>query len=117
VFARVGGYQDGAFSRLADHQGWPAATGEAPHLFTEVEGGFLIREWLRLSYGKGIQHRTETDIAGSHHYHVATIGSAARLFRPVDLVFNATGRFGQAYRQLSLAAELRLAFRFGIGKW
>lgn len=48
---------------------------------------------------------------------VATIGSAARLFRPVELVFNATGRFGQAYRQLSLAAELGLVFRFGIGKW
>lgn len=117
VFARLGGYQDGTFNRLADHQEWPAATGEAPHLFTEVEGGFLIREWLRLSYGQGIQHRTETDIPGSHHYHVATIGSAARLFRPVELVFNATGRFGQAYRQLSLGAELGLALRLGIGKW
>jgi hypothetical protein len=118
VFARLGGYPREGFNRLAAHQGWLPAAAEGPHLFTEVEGGFLIREWLRVSYGKGTQYRADTgENAALHHYHVATLGCTGRLARHIELAFNTTGRFGRDYDQLSLAAELGLIFRFGLGKW
>ena len=117
VFARLGGYPREAFNRLAGHQGWLPTAVEGPHLFTEVEGGLLIREWLRLSYGKGAQYRAKTgESAALHHYYVATLGCTGRLARHIELAFNTTGRFGRDYDELSLAAELGLIFRFGLGK-
>lgn len=54
VFVCLGGYQDGIFSCFVDYQEWLAVIGEMFYLFMEVEGGFLIREWLWFSYGKGL---------------------------------------------------------------
>lgn len=117
VFGRLGGYPDAAINRLSRHQNWPRTTGSAPHLFTELEGGLLIREWLRLSYGTGTQHYSSEADAAKQHYHVATIGGSARIARHIELALNTIGRFGRSYEAPSLAADLSLVFRFGVGKW
>lgn len=117
VFARLGGYKNDGFNILAEDHGWAETSGSAPHLFTELEGGLLIREWLRLSYGTGTQYNTRLATANAQHYHVATVGFSGRIAKPVEVSFNTIGRFGKAYSQVSLVTELGLMLRFGVGKW
>lgn len=79
--------------------------------FYEIEGGGLIREWLRLSGGVGTQFVDGQARTTSLAYYTATTGLIAR-FGLVEFDFIFTGLFGGFYQSPSARANITLNLHF-----
>ncbi|CAA6798386.1 MAG: Trypsin-like serine protease with C-terminal PDZ domain [uncultured Aureispira sp.] len=122
AFCRFGNYNATTVNTLALQQGLSFVSNSPINLFTEVEGGFLIKEWLRLSGGLGWQRINRTiasnSIVGTDFmYGVATLGFIARFGKQVALDVNMISAFALEYQHFSLRGEVCLVFRFTAGKW
>lgn len=80
--------------------------------YREVEAGFLLRNWLRISGGIGEQQFTDHDEATIRQtYYTATAGFHAPLGRNLVAYANATARFGRDFAEFSIRPTAGLAFQ------
>jgi len=121
LFCRFGNHGMDCANILSNQQGLGQLSNYPINLFTELEGGFLIKEWLRLSGGIGWQG-LNSEFANfvnhrNFHYGVATLGFIARFGRYIELDFNIISEFAIDYKHYALKGDVCLVFRFGAGKW
>lgn len=122
IFCRFGNHSEQAINSLSNQQGLPFLSNQPINLFTELEGGILVKEWLRLSGGIGWQRinrdNSPNDFATENFtYGVATLGFIARFGKYVELDFNVISEFAIQYRHFALRGDICLVFRFAAGKW
>ena len=87
------------------------ATGTTPD-YREVEAGFLLRNWFRISAGLGEQRFVnDAEEAISQQYYTTTAGFHAPLGRNLVMYANATARFGRDFAEFSVRPTAGLAFQ------
>jgi len=87
------------------------------HRFYELEGGFLFREWFRISGGVGTQEFT--DINGEFdrlEYFKVSTGLSIRLTKSIKWNTNAAFLFSEGSNTYSFRPSTGLAFRFNFLK-
>lgn len=86
-------------------------TGTTPD-YREIEAGFLIRNWFRISAGIGEQRFVnDNDEMISQQYYSATAGFHAPLGRNLVAYANATTKFGRDFAEFSIRPSAGLAFQ------
>jgi hypothetical protein len=81
--------------------------------FTELEGGFLLKEMFRLSGGKGAQNYI--NLSGENvqmNYNVATAGLHIPLSRNISWNTSLSMLFGQDFSQYTLRPTSGISFKF-----
>lgn len=98
--------------RLSDFNGT-----QGNQYFTEVEGGFLLKEILRLSGGKGAQNYI--NLSGENvqlNYNVATAGLNIPLGKNISWDTSVSMLFGQDFSQYTLRPTSGISFKFNTLK-
>lgn len=81
--------------------------------FTEVEGGFLLKEMLRLSGGQGAQNYINLNGENVQlNYHVATAGLHIPLGKNISWNTSVSMLFGQDFSQYTLRPMSGVSFTF-----
>jgi len=81
--------------------------------FTEIEGGLLLREMIRLSGGQGTQNYL--NLSGEQlqfNYNIATAGLQIPLGKHIVWNTNVSMLFGQDFSQYTFRPMTGIAFRF-----
>lgn len=83
--------------------------------FTELEAGFLLKEWFRVSGGLGQQ--SFTNLGGERidlRYNIATLGLNVPLGKTLVWQTSASMLFGKDFQKASFRPATGLALRFGM---
>lgn len=86
------------------------------HSFWEIEAGWLLREWLRLSGGMGNQALHYSNQTLSLNYHTTSLGIIIRFGR-AEVDINATALFNGFYNDPAVRANVTLNLHFMAGRW
>ncbi|MDP5169912.1 MAG: hypothetical protein NWR72_06680 [Bacteroidia bacterium] len=87
------------------------ATGTTPD-YREVEAGFMLRNWLRLSAGVGEQRFvTDAGTTVKQQYYSATTGFHLRMSQNLVAYANVTTRFGRDFAEFSFRPNAGLALQ------
>ncbi len=116
LFGQVGTLSSRGAVQLARQNDLPDVAGADYHPYWEVEAGILVREWLRLSGGRGRQYFGSGEEAFSRYYHSATVGLLVRAGR-VEFDLSGTGFFGGLYRQPAARVNLGLNLYLKTARW
>jgi hypothetical protein len=82
----------------------------------EVEGGLMLREWLRLSGGYGVQHLGDGSLYSGIQYGLITVGITAR-FGPIELDWTTSTQLFMDLQYPTLRTGLGLSIHQKVGKW
>jgi hypothetical protein len=94
--------------RLSDFNGT-----QGNQFFTELEGGFLLKEMLRLSGGQGAQNFINLNGENVQlNYHVATAGLHIPLGKNISWNTAVSMLFGQDFSQYTLRPASGISFKF-----
>lgn len=114
VWASIGLHDQAALSSLFQSQGrFDVVSANSVNEFREWEAGFMFKEWVRISAGRGYQNYTN---AGGENitlnYYTTTAGLALHFTRALDLTLNGTVLYGQDFQQLSFRPSVGVNFTF-----
>ncbi|MEM6343014.1 MAG: hypothetical protein AAF927_04005 [Bacteroidota bacterium] len=114
VWYAQGLYDNPAMNQLLKNQLIPASAGaNSVNEFREWEVGFILREWLRISGGKGYTsfQNTAGETVGLDYY-TGTAGVALRLSKRIDITANGTVLLGEDFQNISFRPSAGVNFTF-----
>ncbi|MFK7926496.1 MAG: hypothetical protein AB8H47_31395 [Bacteroidia bacterium] len=114
VWYAQGLHDNAAMNQLLKNQLIPAtASQNSVNEFREWEVGFILREWLRISGGKGYQafQNSAGETVGLDYY-TGTAGVALRLSKRIDITANGTVLLGEDFQNISFRPSAGVNFTF-----
>lgn len=115
---KFGAWNSPTASKIIAAQNWNSnyANLRNEHLFLELSGGFLLREWFKIDGGYGQQYIYANNDIYTKNYGVMTLGFIAR-FGAVELEATASGLFLANFEKPTLRANLQLVYHAKWGKF
>jgi hypothetical protein len=115
---KFGAWNSPVMSKIITAQNWNSnfANLRNEHLFLELSGGFLLREWFKIDGGYGQQYIYANNDIYIKNYGIMTLGFIAR-FGAVELEATASGLFLANFEKPTLRANLQLVYHAKWGKF
>ena len=114
VWLSAGLHDQTALSSLFKSQGrFDTVDPASVNQFREWEAGFMLKEWFRISAGKGYQNFT--NVGGENitlNYYTTTAGLALHFTKALDLTLNGTVLFGQDFQRYSFRPSVGVNYTF-----